>query len=230
MTERAGLYVDGFNLYHAVDELGDAFLKWCNLWRLGEIIIPSRTERLVRVVFCTAFYPGDSGKRIRHERYIAALKRVGVECVLGHYVHEDMSCRGCRRDWKKPTEKETDINVALSLYDDAACDLIDHAYLLTADSDQAASARMFRHRYSEKKLTTVSPPGRNFSKHILNYTEGRKIALNRDHIERSHFGNELLENGPPIVRPLEYAPPQGWMHPDQLRAQANPANETQQPS
>lgn len=211
MRDRAALYVDGFNLYHAVDDLREPFLKWCNLWRLGEIIIPSTSEVLVRVVFCTAYYPGNHGKRIRHERFVRALETVGVECVLGHYVHEAMDCRACGHEWDKPTEKETDINLALSLYDDAVHDVFDHAYLLTGDSDQAATARMFKARFDGKKLTTVSPPGRNFSKHILKHADS-SIALNRDHIERCHFGHAVVVEGkPPVLRPAEYQPPLGWV-------------------
>jgi hypothetical protein len=41
----------------------------------------------------------------------------------------------------KPTEKATDINLALSVYDDAVQDAMDTAYLLTADTDQAALGR-----------------------------------------------------------------------------------------
>lgn len=134
-----------------------------------------------------------------------------------------MDCRGCGREWDKPTEKETDINVALSLYDDAVQDLFDHAYLLTGDSDQASTARIFKARFPQKRLISVSPPGRNFSKHILKYADG-KIALSRDHIERCHFGHAVMVEGrPPILRPREYQPPQGWMHPDNRPKKASKA-------
>lgn len=210
--ERAGLYVDGFNLYHSVDDLGEPFLKWCNLWRLGEIIIPSKTEKLSKVVFCTAYYPGDHGKRIRHENLINAYKMKGVETILGHYSKEGMDCRKCGNKWDKPTEKASDINLALSVYDDAARDLIDCAYLLTADTDQAATAKMFRERFPHKRLVSVSPPGRVHSQHILSHASS-KIALNRDHIERSLLPAVVMADGHrTVIRPPEYAPPQGYVH------------------
>ncbi|WP_410958821.1 hypothetical protein, partial [Salmonella sp. 6412] len=76
-------------------DLGEPFLKWCNFWKLGESIIPRQSEELVRVVFCTAYYPGDHSKKIRYERLVRALKLVGVETVLGHFSHEDAKCRDC---------------------------------------------------------------------------------------------------------------------------------------
>lgn len=212
---RAALYVDGFNLYHAINDLEEPFLKWCNLWQLGEILIPSKSERLVRVVFCTAYYPGDHGRRVRHERFVKALEAVGVLVVLGHFVHEDANCRRCGHIWKKPTEKETDINLALSLYDDAVRDEYDHGYFLTADSDQAATLKLLHKRFPEKKVTSVSPPGRSHSQHILAHSHA-KIALSKEHLERSLFEKAVITPGHnPVVRPHEYDPPTGYVPFDQ---------------
>jgi hypothetical protein len=56
------------------------------------------------------------------------------------------------------------------------------------------------------KLTTVAPPGRNFSTHILKHTS-RKIALTEAMIERHLFPKYVLENGQPkVVRPPQYDP------------------------
>lgn len=210
---RAGLYIDGFNLYHAIDDLGEGFLKWADYWKLGEIIIPSRSERLVTVCYCTAYYP-DARKKWRHQQFVGALECKGVDVVRGHYVREDMECRACDTTWKKPTEKAGDINVAIHLLRDAFADDIDHAYLISQDSDQSATARMFAQQFPEKKLTTVAPPGRNFSVHIENYAHGR-VKLTRDHIERCVMPEIVFKPGVANVRrPREYAPPDGWVHPD----------------
>lgn len=209
---RAAIYVDGFNLYHAIRGTGRPYLKWCNLRRLGEIIIPSRDEKIVRTVFCTAYYPGDNQKRIRHERYNQALKNVGVEIVNGHYVHADFDCPECKFSESRPSEKETDINIALQMFNDARLDVYDHAYLITADSDQAATFRMIRELFPEKIITTVAPPGRNFSKSVLNYSS-HKIKLNEAHLEKAVFP-KLVPGKKAALRPFEYDPPADWVHPD----------------
>ena len=216
MPIRSAFYVDGFNLYHAVADLGEPFLKWCNLWRLAETLIPSQSEELVKVTFCTAFYPGSERKRWRHGEYNKALENSGVTIISGHYVHEPKDCRECGAEWQKPTEKETDINVALSLYADAKNDVYDKAYLVTADSDQAATAKFFRSSFPEKALATVAPTGRNFSVHITPYANGGRISLNREHLERAVMPQIVMADGRPAARrPHEYAPPQWWVHPDQ---------------
>lgn len=78
--------MDGFNLYHAIDDLRENHLKWADLWKLGEEIIPSSSQTLVMVEFCTAYFPGDHSKRIRHEAYKNALEIRGVNCHWGHYA------------------------------------------------------------------------------------------------------------------------------------------------
>lgn len=212
--KRAALYIDGFNLYHAINDLGEPFLKWCDLWRLGEIILPSTTEKLVKAVYCSAFYPGDDKKKWRHKEYIAALKVKGVEVVLGHYIHEPQECRDCGRQWEKPTEKESDVNVALHLIRDGMHDRFDVAYLITADSDQAATVRMFKAEFPSKEFVTVAPPERNFSTSIDTLSH-RRIALNRDHLDRCVMPEIVMGNNKRAARrPREYAPPAEWVHPD----------------
>lgn len=221
MSVRAALYIDGFNLYHSVKDLNEPFLKWCNLWRLGEIVIPSQSEKLVKVVFCTAYYPGDSQKRWRHDQFMNALRNVGVDCVLGHYIHEKRNCRDCGHTWDQPNEKASDLNLGLSVLTDARENVFDRAYLLTADSDQAATARFLKETVKGKSLITVAPPGRNFSANIDKFADGR-IALTRDHIERCIFPATVLgKNGQaPGRRPREYDPPADWVHPDNRREKA----------
>ena len=75
---RAALYVDGFNLYHAIDDLDRPFLKWLDLWALGERILDRKTERLVRKVYCTAQKPGEPAKNQRHA---ASRRAIPTSCL-----------------------------------------------------------------------------------------------------------------------------------------------------
>lgn len=228
---RSALYVDGFNMYHALNDYALPYLKWLSLFKLGQIIIPSETEELVKAVFCTAYYPGSSEKRWRHDQYLNALRATGVTCALGHYVTDPIECRAdCGKIWSKRTEKEGDINLALHLFNDAWMDVYDHAYLLTADSDQAATAKLFRSQFPDKKLTTVAPPGRNFSVHITNHANA-KLQLNLDHIERAIFPAVVINpTGSSGRRPREYDPPPGWVHPDDRPKKGDPQTKGVEPT
>lgn len=63
---RSAFYIDGFNLYHAIDEFKEPFLKWISYWTLAQILIPQKTEILVSVIWCTANRKDDYNKSVRH--------------------------------------------------------------------------------------------------------------------------------------------------------------------
>ena len=204
---RAILYVDGFNLYHPINDLRASHLKWLDLTALGRLICQDRGHELVGVTYCTAFQRNDPAKMARHKTYISALESTGmVRVEMGHYMAQDTPpCTNCGTTGTKETEKQTDINVALSLFSDAMQDKFDWAYLLSADSDQAATAKYMRSFFAEKKLVSVVPPGKEISNNIANFVDGKR-KLNRDDLEKCRFKSILLfEDGKmPIRCPKEY--------------------------
>jgi hypothetical protein len=157
----------------------------------------------------------DFDKSIRHQTYVKAVTHYGVTCVLGHYISQPAACHRCNASWTAQSEKETDSNLALSVLDDAYQGLCDHFYLVTADSDQAATARMRTARFPGKPFTTVAPPGRNFSASILQHTK-LKNQLSEAHLERCLLPGAVMADEGTLVarRPVSYAPPPGWLPPD----------------
>ena len=213
---RGAVYVDGFNLYHAIDDLKKPYLKWLNLWRLSELIARGHAQTITKVVYGTAYFPGDHGKKVRHTFYVEALKLVDVEVKLGHVIKEPMKCpdKNCAYRWDANREKETDINIALSLFDDAYQDIFDVAFLVTADTDQVATLKFMKMRFPTKKVIVVWPPDRQPSKHLLDWTDG-KVSLTEDHLDQCVLPDIVFKDDhKSIVRPYEYDPPEGWVHPD----------------
>lgn len=207
---RAILYVDGFNLYHPINDLRASHLKWLDLTALGRLICQDRGHELVGVTYCTAFQRNDPAKMARHKTYISALESTGIMRIeMGHYMSQDTPpCTNCSTVGTKETEKQTDINVALSLFSDAMQDKFDWAYLLSADSDQAATAKYMRNFFPEKKLVSVVPPGKEISNNIANFVDGKR-KLNRDDLEKCRFKSILLfkDGKMPIRCPKEYELP-----------------------
>jgi uncharacterized LabA/DUF88 family protein len=147
---RGAVYVDGYNLYHRIHECGRNYLKWLNLSTLGHRICSRHDISLTKVVWCTAIPDRPADVKARHETYRNALTCVGVDIVEGHHVID--------RDSGKRNEKESDINLALSLMRDAYDNAFDCAYILSSDSDQAATARFLKRYFPHKYLIGVSPP------------------------------------------------------------------------
>lgn len=216
---RAALYIDGFNLYHPIRRLGSNHnhLKWASLWRLGENLTKGQGQKLVKVAFCTAVpsVRQDVGQRDRHERFNDAQRVCGVTVINGHYVSEQIEENGIATGQVKWTEKQTDINVALELLFDGLDDVYDVALLLSADTDQVATARVFSQRLTPlgKRLVGVAPPDRDAPLGYAQYGI-KSVKLKAFDIERCIMPRELTLNGRTIVRPPEYDPPTGWIHPE----------------
>lgn len=226
MKQRAALYIDGFNLYHPIKRMGreNNHLKWASLWELGENLTRPQGQELVKVVFCTAVpsVRQDVGQRDRHERFNDAQRACGVDILPGHYVPEDIEENGIPTGNQKWTEKQTDINVALELIMDGLDDVYDVALLLSADTDQVATARVFTERLLDrgKTLIGVAPPDRSTPNGYGQYGI-RGVKLKKFDIERCIMPAELLLGDRLICRPPEYDPPEDWIHPNE-RPKAKP--------
>lgn len=168
---RAAFYVDGFNFYHALDELNQPHLKWLDWAALAKLIATPAGEQVERIVLCTAkpkHRPQDV--QDRHQTYMDALRARGIIVREGWFLAERVECRDprCRASpgtWQRHTEKEGDVSLALSLVEDAYEDRFDTAYLVTSDNDQAPTLDLLRQRFGPaspkpKKVVVVFPTWR----------------------------------------------------------------------
>jgi len=79
--KRVIAYIDGFNLYHAIDELNKPHLKWLDLWALSKSILRDR-EQLERVYYFSAYANWKPASVQRHRIYVTALKHQLVTCEM----------------------------------------------------------------------------------------------------------------------------------------------------
>lgn len=160
---RAAVYIDGFNLYHPIREMAQGHLKWCNLWRLSELLCQPRGLQVEKVVLCTAMQVHRPETLGRHRTFNNAQIACGVQVLEGHYIFNE--------EIGRHSEKQSDINVALSLIMDGVDNVYDWAFLISADSDQAATARVFKERFKDKKLAIVAPPNRSPPEKASSYAD-----------------------------------------------------------
>lgn len=165
-------YIDGFNLYHAIDDIGKLdpkrpnkparrrpHLKWLNLWILCQSITRPG-EVLEEVNYFSAFATWLPNPHRRHIEYIKALKHVGVKCIMGHFKTKQRRCTACGAEWKAHEEKETDSHMAARLVLDACQNRYDRMILITADSDIKPAIDLVKSEFPEKQVFVVAPPGR----------------------------------------------------------------------
>lgn len=208
---RVSAFIDGFNFYHAIDDLGAHHLKWVDLWALCRQYAPSPDLELTQVFYFSAFATWRPNAYKRHREYVKALRSVGVTPVMGKFKAKDRQCRKCGQRWVHHEEKETDVNIALYLLSEATKDTYDRALLVSGDSDLGPAIRMVRSQFPDKQLRILAPLGRGYSMDLFNAAGGKQHCrqLRDVHVERALFPKEVLDaNGKILaVRPAKYEPP-----------------------
>ena len=208
---RVSAFVDGFNLYHALDGAGQDYLKWIDLRRLCQVFAPTPDHELGSVYYFSAFATWRPEAHRRHKAFVLALAAVGVTTVMGKFKEKDRVCWNCRFRWKDHEEKETDVNIALHLLRDAYQDRFDRALLVSGDSDLAPAVRMVRELFPQKAVRIIAPYGRDHSMELVDaaggVAEARRMRL--IHLERSLLPAEIVGADGSVVttRPAKYEPP-----------------------
>lgn len=202
-------FIDGFNLYHAVDRLRRPELKWLNLVALSKVFLKPKSEDLVNVMYFSAYANHlDESTQKRQKTYVEALKLQGVKPILGHFKRKDRRCPDCHHRWVGHEEKETYVNIALFLLDLAYCNAFDRAMIISNDSDLTPAIKMVRVRFPDKCITTVAPPNCLHSNELIQASSD-KTKIRIDHLENCLLpaivtdASRLIS----IACPKEYAAP-----------------------
>lgn len=154
---RVIVYIDGFNLYHAIEKLDQPALKWLNIWKLCEQHLRPG-EVLEKVNFFTAIWPYDQAKQQRHKNFLAALRAVGVTPIEGNFKRSNRICYKHDRTCPFREEKQTDVAIGIEMVRDAMAGNAERLVLVTADSDQVPTAKMINGL--GVPLSLIFPPGR----------------------------------------------------------------------
>ncbi len=155
-------YIDGFNLYHGLHDRYQRRYLWLDLERLVQRIRPR--DQLAAVRYFTAMVRDDPPALARQRTYLDALSAHSsglVQVVLGRYQSKNVSCRQCGSTWTSYEEKETDVNIAVSIVADAAARASDLALIISADSDLCPAIRTARSLNPQRGMIAAFPPRRS---------------------------------------------------------------------
>lgn len=192
-------FVDGFNLYHSLD--AHAYLrkyKWLNLRRLAELFLKS-DDKLNKVYYFSALATWNQDKTKRHLTYIDALKSVGVEIVLGNFRIRDFKCKAdCKKVFRKPLEKETDVNIAVKIFQSAIREEYDKAFILSGDSDLIPAIRGVQEVFPNKEFGILVPVGR--SAELLKQVANFHMKLKEKHLAAAQFPDQLTVGTKTLTR------------------------------
>jgi uncharacterized LabA/DUF88 family protein len=205
---RVACYVDGFNLYHAIDDLKRPHLKWVDLSALAASLCRSG-ETLVKVDYFSAYATWLPASYARHRQYVAALRNTGVKCHLARFSEQNASCKKCGATWKRHEEKETDVHFSMQLLEDAMDDVFDRAIIISADSDHSPPVRRVRTRFPAKQVFLATPPNRHSNARELMKLCNSGTPITAGRSEKCLLPQTLCDASGAVIasRPQCYDPP-----------------------
>ena len=184
--ERILFLIDGFNLYHAIagnDRLRG--YKWLNIHSLSRLFLKS-SQSIAGILYFTALAHWNREKVLRHQTYIKALRSEGVEIVYGEFKRVQRKCRRCGETYWTHEEKQTDVNIAIHLFQRAINDAFDIAILVSGDTD-------------------LVPPFRRAQ--LLEDTADFHMKLKEKHLKAAQFELDIkLKSGSTISCPPAWRP------------------------
>ena len=211
-------YIDGYNLYYSA--LTGSRFKWLDLRRFIERIImesaPNPAFELVTVKFFTApilgRYASDPASPERQRRYHNALKFAPsgpTEVINGYHASTIKKARlletGELERVEVLEEKQTDVNISLHMYRDAAYNRVNQIVLVSNDSDLAPALDIVKHDFPDIVRGVVLPSLNRSSRRsgqldaLAHWT---RRQLKAEDLSRSQLPRSVLNRkGKPILKP-----------------------------
>ncbi|MFD2419060.1 NYN domain-containing protein [Amycolatopsis pigmentata] len=155
-------YIDGFNLYHGLHERYRRHCLWLDLLGLVQRLRPR--DEIITIKYFTALVVNAPDAADRQGIYLDALRAYSgstLEIVFGRFQGKARSCRACGSSWTHYEEKETDVNIAVSLVADTAAEASDIALVISADSDLCPAIRTARSLPVQRGMIAAFPPRRS---------------------------------------------------------------------
>lgn len=182
--------VDGFNLYHALDTNPTWHrYKWLNLTKLSRCFILGG-DNVAGVEYFTTLATWDQAKVARHRLFIKANESEGVKVTYGVFKRKQRKCPECLKLVTKFEEKQTDVNIALRLFELAVQDKYDKAIIISGDTDLIPAVKVVQRTFPAKKIGVMIPIGRA-SEDLKQQTDFHH-RMKLQHLISSRFDDQIV--------------------------------------
>jgi uncharacterized LabA/DUF88 family protein len=202
---RVVAYVDGFNLYFGLKTGYGRRYHWLDLQALATSLLqPGQELREVR--YFTAGVKNDPEGARRQSMYLDALAAhcPHVRLVEGRFQEKSRVCRSCGAGWIGYEEKETDVNIATALIEDAVEDRYDVAFLVSGDSDLRPAVAAVKRLRPEKLIIAVFPPSRH--SRVLARAVDAYTTIGRAKVRDSQLPRTIVTKyGVTLTRPAHWS-------------------------
>ena len=206
---KVNFYIDGFNIYHAIDRLKNNKLKWINYYDLCKSLLKN-DEIINEIYYFSAYAFWKPYSQNKHYIFIQALKHFNVNVVLGNFKKKtqnlnikDSNGNIINYYYVYHEEKESDVNIAIHLVRDACNRNCDKAILLSGDSDLVPAIKMAKQENSNLKVGVVIPA--NVQAGSLKKVSDFNTKLSKINISSLLLPHSiLLKNGKTIICPKDW--------------------------
>ena len=213
--KRVAFYVDGYNLYHAIASIATKdpsknYLKWVDLRKLFSFFINPNEEEISDIFFFTA-NPTHTRPDVQKRFYkltIAYQRFLNIKAIYGKFKAKDEQCKNCSAKWVRHEEKESDVNLAVSIVRDAYEKRYDYAYIVTQDSDMAPAVKLAE-KVNPGFLRLMTPPDKQPSRELSRILRKRAAQIKEVHLQHALMPAQYTDDSGQVIvtRPTEYTPP-----------------------
>ena len=224
-------FIDGFNLYHSLKDMAEGYdasptahvrgnplyyrYKWLDYGKLCHIFVNQHLdEHIVKINYFTALARWKTEALKKHMTYIRALQAEvrDINIVYGNFKGRDVKCNNfkncnartvtkCNGYFRTHIEKQTDVNIAISLFENAHTQQYEKASIISGDSDLIPSINAIKANFPGLEIEVIIPPGRQARELSLAADSHRKIQ--EKHLSQSQLPNQI--SGGAIKRPIEWS-------------------------
>lgn len=134
---------------------------------------------------------------MRHINYVKALRWAGVEFVPGRFKKKQVRCHLCKKAFLTHEEKQTDVNIALAVLNDAFENRFDTAVIVSADSDLLPVLTRMHASFPEKKIGVMFPINANSFE--LRQNADFHLKMSQNLLQKCQFP-DLIQMGTAEIR------------------------------
>jgi uncharacterized LabA/DUF88 family protein len=218
MTEKADckkvvFYFDGFNFYNGFKSFTETNPDWKNYYWIdfmklcSQFVYSQDGQILHKVKYFTA-PPINTLKRSKQSALFGANKIINdssFEVINGHYADKFIDCQAtCKKKFKIPEEKCTDINISLGIIEDCLNKEVDIIVLVTADSDQVSTVKFIQKNFPHIKIKLYFPPHRKSNELKSLFKQVVYLENHEEKFKNARMSFEVKNDTKTYTRPADW--------------------------
>lgn len=164
---RTVFIIDGFNLYHSVREAARSNAgrgtKWLNIKELcnSYLHLIGNGATLANIYYFSALAKHlestDPETTRRHRTYLDCIRSTGVIVELSRFKKKPIWCPNCNNTIIRHEKKETDVAIAVRLFESFHADESDTVVIMSGDTDIAPAVRTAQKLFPDKTVAFAFP-------------------------------------------------------------------------